>query len=394
MIEKQPSAKTFTLIAYLLVFVGYMTLTISLHLVGLHSIKLPIDPKGFQFSLSALFLLFSLSAISLSRIADMVGSYRVLTYAQPLSILGLVIVASSINSWMMLLGFCLMGAGTGCYSSIARLLIAKHTPDHHTMRKAFAWFSIILIVAPLASSYLSIYSIHIISWRLGYALMALLECIVLITVAHYLRKTTATKHALNIKEILAGYFYCLRQPYYLLNMLFIGLGVTLMVSILIGYSHQLLAMELHLVEPYFNLAGIGIIAAYIIGILGFRLLPKSISVELVRFSGIVLMIIAACWLYFATSTWSIILAVYLASFALGIITPLSTSAGLTVIKDHHGAAAALYTFSFAVISSLWSFFHAHLTTTTLHFVLISLITITILMLIMCCFTFALARKSQ
>lgn len=389
--NQKPSHHTFTLIAYLLVLVGYMTLTISLPLVGLHTVKLPSSSKNFELGLSALFFLFSLSAICLSRIADMIGAYRVLGIAQPVSIIGLIITGSATSNWALFLGLCLMGAGTGCYSSIARLLIAKHTPNHQTMRKAFVWFSIILIIAPLLSSYLTIYSIHFISWRLGYFLMALIELMVLLTVMSKLRKTTTTTKV-SAKEILRGYLYCLKQPYYALNMLLIGLSLTLIVSILIGYSHQLFALELHLTGIYFNLAGIGIIATYVIGILGFRVLPKRFSIEIARLIATLLLLLAAGWLYFANSTTAILLAIYCASFGLGVLSPLTTSAGLLVIKKHHGAAAALYTFCFAIISSLWSSIHAHLNISTSQYIDLALAIIGALMLALWLFTFSQSKK--
>jgi MFS transporter, DHA1 family, 2-module integral membrane pump EmrD len=197
-------------LAYLLVFVGYMTLTLSLPLVGMKHASLPGTTADLRYGLSLLFLMFSVSAISLSRLADIVGARRVLAFAQPVSIIGLLIVAASTHVWIMYLGFFLMGAGTGCYSSIARLIISKHTGSATSMRKAFALFSIWVMVAPLCSMHLMIAFAHM-HWRLGYVAMAVIELALLVLVACILKKRAIQKDSMHLAPILKGYGYCLMK---------------------------------------------------------------------------------------------------------------------------------------------------------------------------------------
>jgi hypothetical protein len=65
--------------------------------------------------------------------------------------------------------------------------------------------------------------------------------------------------------------------------------------------------------------------------------------------------------------------------------PLSTSSGLAVIKGHHGAAAALYTFAFAFVSCLWGIVHVHLHMSTANFLGVALGVSTLLMLVLAVF---------
>ena len=52
---------------------------------------------------------------------------------------------------------------------------------------------------------------------------------------------------------------------------------------------------------------------------------------------------------------SLLLALSFITIASGVLVPISTFGGMTVIKKNFGTAAAIYTASFSLLSTLWSY---------------------------------------
>ena len=78
---------------FALVTVGYMTLTVSLPLVGAIVKHSTISTNELHYGISLLFFCFSLSAILLSRVAEILTIHKTLLVAQITSILGLILIA-------------------------------------------------------------------------------------------------------------------------------------------------------------------------------------------------------------------------------------------------------------------------------------------------------------
>ena len=100
-----------------------MTLTLSLSLVPHIGITLKFTSTEVLQALSLLFLTYSFSAIILASASDVVGSSKILTIAQCISMLGLLLITIAQNELMLYLGFLLTGIGTGPYASVARAFI-------------------------------------------------------------------------------------------------------------------------------------------------------------------------------------------------------------------------------------------------------------------------------
>ena len=151
-----------------MVLVGYMTLTLALPLTGFMPRNLLITSHQFSYGIAILFLMFSLSAISLSSIADLFGSFRVLKFAQPFSIAGLVIIALSYNYWMFYIGFFLMGGRHGL------LFFDSKTVDFKTFYKSyFTSASSFLFFNSLCCSAIACYThyLAVIKNRLAYCFL-------------------------------------------------------------------------------------------------------------------------------------------------------------------------------------------------------------------------------
>jgi MFS transporter, DHA1 family, 2-module integral membrane pump EmrD len=78
---------------FALVAVSYMTLTVSLPLVSTIVKHSAISTTKLHYGISLLFFCFSLSAILLSRAAEIYTTYKTLLVAQSISITGLIIIA-------------------------------------------------------------------------------------------------------------------------------------------------------------------------------------------------------------------------------------------------------------------------------------------------------------
>ena len=345
------------MLSYFLVLIAYMTLTLSLPLVGSKLSNADIPINDFVHGLSILFFMFSLSAITLSRLADILGSYRVLSIAQPCSIAGLCLLGIAHHVWTLYLGFFIVGFGTGCYSSISRLLIAKYASNVARMRHGFATFSIIIMFSPIFSSHIMVWSMHF-NWRYAYFIMALIEIFLFIGVIVVLRRLAFTPIPSSLKDILLGYGHCLGKILYRTNFFFVGIGIALIVTVILGNTHQLFVKALHQSTAVYNQINFLLIVAYIVGILVFRMLSKKIVFLYLR-TPCVILFLGSCWLFSeAHSLVTIVTALALAAFALGNLVPMSTSEGMEVIQKDMGAAAALYTFAFAVVSGCWSLFQS------------------------------------
>ena len=229
----------------------------------------------------------------------------------------------------------------------------------------------LIVIAPLLSSHLALIS-NAFDWRLAYIIMAIIEVLLLTFAFFILRKDKTENYSHNFKSILTGYFYCLKEPNYFFNLLFVGLGLAAIITILLGNADHLFRQDLHISIDISSWIILGVSFSYIIGIIFFRFLPERAPFNLIRALFIFLLLGTSIWLYFDPSIYSILIAIYLFCLALGYIVPLSTSDGLLNIHEHQGAASAIYTVSFALFSSIWSILQTNLGFDTKAFIVLAL----------------------
>lgn len=374
------STKYIFLLSYGLVLVAYMTLTLSMPLVGLSLPGTGYSSIAFEHGVSILFIMFSLSAILLSSYSDMVGAFYVLRFAQPCSILGLVLLGLSHSALMMYIGFFILGIGTGCYSSIARLLIAKYSATPLQLKNGFSYFSIIIMSAPLAAIHLML-AYMLCYWRYAYFTMAGIEFILMLFVLNMLSTQQTSSSNISWNNLVQGYLFCIKKPMFTINMLSVGVTTALIINVLFGHAHQLFVLQYHLSKHMFSMLMLALTLIYILGIIIFRLLPTNVPYIFIRFVATLSMLIA-CVLFCNSHTQDmIIFSSCLLCLSVGILSPLTTTTGMAVINKNHGAGAALFTFSFALLSGIWSYIHALLFIHTQAFMSLVLIFSTICMLV-------------
>lgn len=374
--------KHYNLLSYCLTLVGYMTLTISLPLLSFIAKHLNISYADAQYGVSILFFTFSISAILLSSLSDMFGVFAVLKYAQLLSIIGLCILSFSQNKIIFLSGCFCLGSGTGCYASNARALISRHAPNEESMKKSFSTMSILIILAPIASFYLAM-TMNILSWRFAYAAMALIEIILAIYALWVLSHEDTSYRHNKFSNLVIGFIDCLKQKVFFLNMVFLGVSLSIFMQLFMTNIHQLLITGLGISVAYFEVLLLFMSIIYIIGVFLFKQFGIKLPNHLIRI-GLLLMLLAGILIFnFSHSLTLVMLGIYIVCGTLGFAVPFSTGSGMSVIKHHHGSAAALFTFSFACISGIWSIVQMHLLMSTKDFMNFGLWLSYVILLITC-----------
>ncbi|MFT6835675.1 MAG: MFS family permease, partial [Francisellaceae bacterium] len=171
---------------YFLIFLGYFSLMFSVGLQYKISESLNVSAQDAHFAISILFITFSFSAITVTCLSDIYGSFKVLKYSQLLSILGLCIAFLSDNINVLYIAFLFIGLGTGSYPGIARSLITRHVKDNIELKKTYAILSALLVCGPtlgtLFGNYMSQFSV----WKYSYLMVAVAEIILLFYSQHTL----------------------------------------------------------------------------------------------------------------------------------------------------------------------------------------------------------------
>ena len=136
-----------------------------------------------------------------------------------------------------------------------------------------------------------------------------------------------------------------------------GIGAASFIRVIMGNTHALFITQLHQSSSVYATLTLLITASYLLGILVTRQLPKTIAVSVIRLTCVMtLWVISMTTVIFAhlMSTLEFSACLCSASLCFGIINPISSSQGFTVIKFNRGAASALYTCAFATMSMVYS----------------------------------------
>ena len=210
-------------LSFALVIVGYMTLTLTLPLMGQIVAQSNISRMNLNHCLSLLFFGFALSAIVLSRLADLHSPIHILKYAQITSVAGLITICFAMHTTTFYIGFILIGGSTGCYSSIARMIIADASQTDLHIRKNFSIYSILTIIAPFMSTLIALIGLHS-HWQVSYILMSIIEATLYLFVISILSEYKPQKDSASQPDFFSGYTYCLKKPYYVAQMICTGIG--------------------------------------------------------------------------------------------------------------------------------------------------------------------------
>ncbi|MCP4474077.1 MAG: multidrug effflux MFS transporter [Gammaproteobacteria bacterium] len=301
----------------------------------------------------------STSAVVLSTLSDIFGASKVLKVAQIISISGLIVLGSAVGIISFYIGCILIGAGTGCYTAIARSIISRHAVNKDKMKQGFSNLSLFLVIAPILASYLARYMLQI-DWRLSYYTMAFIEIILFCYAFFILIFDRRLQILTPFNAIIENFIYCLTQRQFVLNFLFIGISFAIFMQIIMANVHALLSNTVVIKEHLYNLFLLGMIFFYIGGIMTYRHTIHLSHFPITRIFALTLLLLGIIWFSLSgKSAIDLIWALYTICFCLGFLVPLSAGSGMEVIDRGHGAAAALFTFSFAITSSIWSFIEAH-----------------------------------
>ena len=361
------------LLSYMLTFVGYMTLTLSMSTLSDVANGIGLSLNSVQMAMSLSFLMFSFSAIFLSTLSDVLTARKILVFAQSISICGLLLLSVSLSEMFMYISFIMIGLGTGCYSSISRSMISRNTTSNTQMKKSFAVLSISIIIAPLASTYLFLI-VNKISWRLVYVAMALIEIILFVYSRPILKSDQKRHHTIKIYQILSNFKGSLSQPMYVLNVVVVAVLFSLYLGVLVASLKNILTMQPNVVNGFeYSIIILGLSLLYILGVFTYRYNAAISHTLKFQIPFIILLFIAAlAYSVFKVDTISTVICMYVICYCIGLITPLSTGMAMSVIKHGHGVAAAMLTFSVTFMMSIWWLIKANSTLSEYGFVVVAI----------------------
>ncbi|MED7787879.1 MFS transporter [Francisella sp. 19X1-34] len=360
------------LLAYFLTYVGYMTLTISMPLISTLASSLNISVEQAEIAMSLSFFMFSLSAIFFATLSDIFTGKKVLFFSQSLSIAGLIVLGISNSIDIIYIGFICLGLGTGCYSSIARALISRNSDDVIQMKKAYAILSVMIIVAPIVSTYL-VLSILSTSWRLAYFIMASIEIALFVFSINILRIDAQNQVLIPASEILSGFVHALSKPRYLLNVMVAAILFSFYLGVLMSSYKGLLIDELNMSINTFTIIFLLASVFYIFGIFCYRMKADEAYKKRYRLGVLGLaFIFIILYTFLKVSLYSTIISLQLICFFIGFFIPLATGAAMSDITKNHGTAAAMMTFSVGLCMSIWGFIKAHIDMSNYHLILLAL----------------------
>ena len=363
--------KSINLLAFLLTLVGYMTLTISMPLIHdiARSYQLPIH--NIRLGMSLLFIMFSLSAIFLASLSDVIGTKTVLVFAQLTSIAGLIIVSISDSLLFFYFGLFLMGAGTGCYSSISRSTLSRYAENKIKLRQTFSMLSATVIIAPLASSYLGI-GLAIISWRYAYLAMAMIE-VSLFFFARFVLSQMPEQKLIARQEVISNLKQLLNNKYYILNVVLAAFLFSLYLAVIMGNLIVVLKENTQSSLLVINIIIFMITMSYLTGIFIYRSMASRPLKLLGRMGTLLLFLIGITLLSInEKNTLILLFSLMIIAIYLGFSMPMATASGTAVIKQGHGMSAAFLTFSFSIGMAFWSVLQAHIGLNDLAFLKLSL----------------------
>lgn len=346
------------MLAYALSLVSYMTLMLSVPLISTIAESLKVNVNDIHLGMSLLFFLFSLSAILFSVLSDIFGAYTTLKFAQVTSLLGLLLLANTHDITVFYLGCILIGAGTGCYSPIGRALLLRHTNNPKAIKIFTSKISICVIIAPILASILA-RGMTFFNWHYAYYCMFIIELVLLIVSQIILKNDS--QQSLLIRNIKKTLWHCLSQKNFVLNTLSTGIGYAVFMQTIMGNAQSILSQTRVVGYNQMNEIVLGLSAVYIIGIFTFRRLIHLDNLPFVRLLFVTLFLFGSGLLFYSKTHFVLsITALYIISFTIGFLNPMSSSFAMANIKLGQGMASALLTFAFALVSSLYSLAQANL----------------------------------
>lgn len=359
-------------LSYLLVLIAYMTLTLSLTLVHVVSIKLDLPINVVQFGLGVAFVLFSVSAIVMTSLSEVFGSKKILMTAQLISIAGLVVFSMAHNAVVVMIGFVLLGFGTGCYSSSARSMLTQFAESKVMLGRSFAVLSATIILAPIFSSFMG-RALTQINWRLAYLAMASIELFLLVYARYVLTEVDRYQHKVPFSEIKVAFTSVWTNNTFLIGMLKTGLLFSIYLSVIVALSESLFVGQLAKSVAYYNWVLLLFSCSYLVGVFLYRSSGSYGHRVGVQMSVLALLSVTAI-VFSGSAKNSVLLTGSLIAFCffLGFMVPAQTSQAMGALKKYHSVGAANVTFIMTLFMAFWSFVRSLEAVSPHHFMILAI----------------------
>ena len=347
---------------YLIFLMAYFTLSITSPIVSKIALTFNITNSKAATSLSLMYLLFSISSLLLGTASDFCGRRKVLLTSQGLSILGILLCSISTNYLLFVIGICLLSFGSGSYSVISRSFANHYFIDSKQLFKIYSTFSLLIMLGPmLANQFISLFSS--INWRCLYALILSLELLLLALTITNIEEKKEEKNIIkfSFKQIILNIKYCINKKVFLINALLVGLYTSIILGLFALLGPHIFINKFSYSIKEYSLVVFFTGILYIFGNCVSKVIKPRFNILGIKILFIIIFLFAlGSWTEIHTQR-SLLLALSFITFASGVLVPLSTFGGMTVIKKNFGTAAAVYTASFSLLSSLWSFWINHIT---------------------------------
>ncbi|RNC78833.1 multidrug effflux MFS transporter [Piscirickettsia salmonis] len=347
----------------LIVPIGQVAIDIYLPSLPYISQELAISTSITQWSLTVYLLSSGLSQFFYGPISDSLGRKPILCCGLIIFFIGSLVCAQAQGELSLLAGRLLQGLGIGAGAVISNAMVGDH---FHGIRLAkvtslssFA-YGISPIIAPFIGGLIQTH----LGWRFNFYFLLIITAASLLLAIALLPETLnkQNKQHLNIKTLKQNYLSILTQK------IFWGYVLCMTLSFAISISFNvigpfLLQQTLHFSPAEFGTIALSIGAAYLLGTLSSGRLLHFFSSQALIAVGNSLMLISGisgltCGLILGTSTWGLLIPLYLSLYASGLIFP-NCMAGALALTRNIGTISALLgliiTAGVALISFLIAF---------------------------------------
>ncbi|ODN41774.1 MFS transporter [Piscirickettsia litoralis] len=132
----------------------------------------------------------------------------------------------------------------------------------------------------------------------------------------------------------------------------------MILGLFLAFGPEVFIDHFHLtIHQYGNIA-LALCIVYILGNFTAKHIGNRICKRQLKFTAFFFAFLSTVTLTFNSALSTVLASFIVISFASGILTPMGTHGGMTVIKQHFGTAAAMYTALFSIFSACWSYLHA------------------------------------
>jgi len=324
-------------------------LGVDIHLPSMPHIMvfMHTDKHHIQQSVSLYLLGMGLSLLLYGPLSDQYGRKPIVIFGLSLAAISSFATILSHNIEPFLALRCLQGIGAGVCLGIGRTILAD-TLQGDRLAATASYFGLIVGASPLLAPVLGGYIQENFGWQTNFITLGLILSLVMMIYALFCPETNQHKNpqAFSLKGLYHNYRYLLTNPVFL--------GCTLLAGIAMSSIMAYATVSAFIFQIQFHMSPVtyGWITSFVAwgGIIGRLFNPlaiKRVGSAKTIVLGLLLVLMAGCWLVFfiiigKITVLIIMLAVFLTLVSQIMVSANSTSRAMSPFHDKRGSAGALY----------------------------------------------------